>query len=46
LAVQEIPPMGRFVDSPLGYYLREGQHSMTSDDWTVFMNFADAQWRK
>ncbi len=46
LAVQEIPPMGRLVDSPLGYYLREGKHSMTSDDWTVFMNFADAQWRK
>ena len=32
--------------SPLGYYVREGKHSMTADDWTVFMNFADAQWRK
>lgn len=46
LAAQEIPPMGRLVDSPLGYYQRAGQHSMTADDWTVFMNFADAQWRK
>jgi dienelactone hydrolase len=46
LASKEIPPRGQLVDSPLGYYVREGKHSMTSDDWTVFMNFADAQWRK
>jgi hypothetical protein len=46
LAAKEIPPRGQLVDSPLGYYVREGKHSMTSDDWTVFMNFADAQWRK
>jgi hypothetical protein len=46
LATKEIPPRGQLVDSPLGYYVREGKHSMTSDDWTVFMNFADAQWRK
>jgi dienelactone hydrolase len=46
LAATEMPPQGQLVDSPLGYYIREGKHSMTSDDWTVFMNFADAQWRK
>jgi hypothetical protein len=46
LAAKGIPPQGQLVDSPLGYYVREGKHSMTSDDWTVFMNFADAQWRK
>jgi dienelactone hydrolase len=46
LAAKEVPPDGQLVDSPLGYYIREGKHSMTSDDWTVFMNFADAQWRK
>jgi hypothetical protein len=46
LAAKEIPPHSQLVDSPLGYYVREGKHSMTSDDWTVFMNFADAQWRK
>jgi dienelactone hydrolase len=46
LAAKKIPPRGQLLDSPLGYYVREGKHSMTSDDWTVFMNFADAQWRK
>ncbi|MGO8928317.1 MAG: acetylxylan esterase [Limisphaerales bacterium] len=46
LAAKEMPPQRHLVASPLGYYLREGQHSMTSDDWTVFMNFADSQWRK
>jgi hypothetical protein len=25
------------------YYHREGKHSMTSDDWRVFMDFADNQ---
>jgi hypothetical protein len=46
LAVQEMPPRGQLVDSPLGFYVRAGKHSMTTNDWTVFMNFADRQWRK
>jgi dienelactone hydrolase len=46
LAVKEMPPRRQLVASPLGYYVREGKHSMTPDDWTVFMNFADSQWRK
>ena len=46
LAAKEMPPRGQLVASPLGYYVREGKHSMTADDWTVFMNFADSQWRK
>ncbi len=40
----EMPPQGRLVASPLGYYIRPGKHSMTAGDWTVFMDFADAQW--
>jgi dienelactone hydrolase len=46
LAAKEMPPRRQLVSSPLGYYLREGKHSMTPDDWATFMNFADSQWRK
>jgi len=46
LAATEMPPLGRLVDSRLGFYIREGKHSMTADDWRVFMDFADKQWRR
>ncbi|HOX55311.1 MAG TPA: acetylxylan esterase [Candidatus Paceibacterota bacterium] len=46
LAAREFPPLHHLVDSRLGFYVREGKHSMTADDWTVFMNYADRQWRK
>lgn len=46
LAAKESPPVGKLVASRLGYYLREGGHSMTADDWRVFMDYADSQWRK
>jgi dienelactone hydrolase len=46
LAAKEIPPHRNLVTSPLGYYVREGKHSMTPDDWAAFMNFADSQYRK
>jgi dienelactone hydrolase len=46
LAAKEPPPQRQLVTSPLGYYVREGKHSMTPDDWAIFMNFADSQWRK
>lgn len=41
LAVKEMPPLGKLVDSRLGYYIRTGKHSMTRDDWRVFVDFAD-----
>jgi dienelactone hydrolase len=37
----EMPPNGKLVDSKLGYYIRAGRHSMTSDDWMIFLQFAD-----
>jgi hypothetical protein len=46
LGVKTMPPLGQLVDSPLGYYVREGKHSMTAGDWKVFMDFADRQWGK
>jgi hypothetical protein len=29
------------VKSRLGYYLRDGKHSMSADDWEAFLDFAD-----
>jgi len=46
LGVSQMPPLRQLVGGRLGYYIREGKHSMTAADWTVFMDFADQQWRK
>jgi hypothetical protein len=46
LDTKQIPPMRQLVGGHLGYYLREGKHSMTADDWRVFMDFADRVWDK
>jgi hypothetical protein len=39
----EMPPPGKVVGGRLGYYLRPGKHSMTTEDWKVFLDFADKQ---
>jgi len=44
LAADRMPPVGKLVDSRLGYYIRPGKHSMTKGDWKVFLDFADKQW--
>ena len=36
-----MPPEGKLVSSRLGYYIRPGNHAMTSGDWMVFLDFAD-----
>jgi dienelactone hydrolase len=41
LDATEMPKPGRLIDSTLGYYIRPGAHSMTRDDWKVFLDFAD-----
>jgi len=41
LNAAEMPPPGHLVDSRLGYYIRDGMHSMTTGDWVIFLNFAD-----
>jgi hypothetical protein len=46
LAVKQMPPLGKLVDSRLGYYIRAGKHSMTRDDWRVFCDFADRQLKR
>jgi dienelactone hydrolase len=39
-----MPALRQLIGNRLGYYIREGKHSMTADDWRVFMDFADKQW--
>jgi hypothetical protein len=46
LGTAHMPEPGQLVGNRVGYYIREGKHSMTADDWKVFMDFADRQWAK
>ena len=41
LGAQQIPETGKLLDSTLGYYIRPGKHSMTREDWKIFLDFAD-----
>jgi len=41
LEAKKMPEVGKLVDSRLGYYIRDGKHSMTKGDWKVFLDFAD-----
>jgi hypothetical protein len=46
LANKPMPKPGDpLIASRLGYWIRAGKHSMTPDDWTIWMDFAD-QWMK
>jgi hypothetical protein len=45
-AADEMPPNGQLIDSTLGYYIRPGEHSMTPEDWQVFLDFADKHFGK
>lgn len=41
LGETKMPPPGKLIDGKLGYYIRDGKHSMTREDWKVFCDFAD-----
>ena len=41
----KVPEMGTLADTRLGYFVRPGKHSMTPDDWKVYMQFA-GKWLK
>ncbi len=45
LAAKTMPAVGKLVDSPLGYWIRNGQHSMNREDWGVFLDFADRHFK-
>jgi hypothetical protein len=46
LEAKRMPPLGKLIDSKLGYYIRAGKHSMTKEDWKVFLDFADKHFGK
>ncbi len=41
----KMPEVGKLLDSRLGYFIREGKHSMTTPDWKVWLDYAD-KWLK
>jgi hypothetical protein len=43
LEAKKRPPIGKLVNSKLGYFIRNGKHSMTREDWQAFLDFADKQ---
>jgi hypothetical protein len=46
LEAKKMPEVNQLVDSTLGYYVRPGKHSMTREDWKVFLDFADKHFGK
>jgi hypothetical protein len=36
------PPLGRRIGGTLSYHVREGGHGVTELDWSIFLDFADA----
>jgi hypothetical protein len=46
LEAKKMPEVGVLSDGNLGYYIRPGKHSMTKDDWKVFLDFADKHFKK
>ena len=45
LGADKMPEVGTLLASRLGYYIRPGKHSMTGDDWKVWLDYAD-KWLK
>ena len=45
VGAEKMPEVGKLLDSRLGYYIREGKHSMTTPDWKVWLDYAD-KWLK
>ena len=45
LGSNEMPEVSKLLPSRLGYYIRPGKHSMTREDWAVWLGYAD-KWMK
>jgi hypothetical protein len=35
------PPLGQVLTGRLGYFIREGKHRVTNQDWTAWLDYAD-----
>ncbi len=46
LGADRPPEIGKLLDSQLGYFVRNGKHSMTTEDWLAFLSFADKHFGK
>ena len=44
-AAEKMPETRKLVDSTLGYWIREGKHSMTKADWETYLTFADKHFK-
>ncbi len=45
VGAEKMPEVGTLLASRLGYFIREGKHSMTTPDWKVWLDYAD-KWLK
>jgi len=45
VVADKMPETGKLASERLGYFIRTGKHSMTPDDWKVYLEFAD-KWLK
>lgn len=41
VAPKAMPELGKLANTRLGYFIRGGKHSVTREDWTAFLDFAD-----
>jgi hypothetical protein len=46
MGAAEMPPLGKLVDSRLGYYVRTGPHVSDPDYWKTFLDYADKYFKK
>ena len=42
----EMPPIGKLLDSRLGYFVRTGPHVSDPDYWKTFLDYADKYFKK
>ena len=41
LGATQAPEVSKLLPTRLGYYIRPGKHSMTREDWAVWLDYAD-----